>query len=362
MNNTNTINAETTLLSALERLNGLPGRAHMTLFVCDGKERVAGTLTDGDVRRALLRGLTLASPVAEACCRSFRRIAPCDSPREVIDKLRECRSKGITLVPVVDDETRLLRILDLTVTPTQLPLKAVLMAGGKGERLRPQTLTTPKPLLKIEGKAIIDYNIEALAACGISDVTVCTRYLADQLDEHFREPFGPGMIRVRCVREAEPLGTIGAVALTGAAAEDGETLVMNSDLLTTISYEELYLRHLDTGADVTIAVVPFQVSVPFAILSIDPDDPGRVTALEEKPTYSHYANAGIYIFNNEVLRRLRPDRRTDATDLIAEAIAGGARVSYYTIKGTWLDVGSQTDFRQASELMRHHRAMDKSGL
>lgn len=334
----------------------------MTLFVCDGAGRVAGTLTDGDVRRALLRGLSLESPVAEACCRDFRRISPCDSPREVIDKLRECRSKGITLVPVVDGDMKLLRILDLTVTPTQLPLRAVLMAGGKGERLRPQTLTTPKPLLKIEGKAIIDYNIEALASNGISDVTVCTRYLAEQLEEHFREPFGECAIRVRCVREAEPLGTIGAVALTDVASADGETLVMNSDLLTTISYEELYLRHLDSGADITIAVVPFQVSVPFAILSFDPDDAERVTALEEKPTYSHYANAGIYIFNNEILRRLRADRRTDATDLIAEAISSGARVCHYTIKGTWIDVGSQTDFRQAAELMRHHRAMDRSGL
>lgn len=352
----NTITSRSSILKALEALNRLPDRAHMTLFVLDEDGRLAGTLTDGDVRRGLLRGLTLETPAAEACCRGFRSISPSMDARKRVELLRECRSRGITLVPELDDSGMLLRIIDLTETTTLLPLRAVLMAGGKGERLRPQTLTTPKPLLRIAGKAIIDYNVEALAACGIRDITVCTRYLAEQIEEHFSKPFGPGKIDVKCVREGEPMGTIGAVSLTDVAREEGETIVMNSDLLTTISYEDMYLRHIDTGADVTIAVVPFQVSVPFAILSFAPDDPERVTALEEKPTYSHYANAGIYIFNNSVLRRLGGGR-TDAPELIAGAIADGARVTYYTVKGTWIDVGSPTDFRQAAELMRHHLAM-----
>lgn len=353
----NTIDNKCTLIEALAMLNCLPDRAHMTLFVVTESGRLEGTLTDGDIRRGLLRGLTLEAPVREACCRTYRRIAPETTARGPVELLRECRSRGITLVPEVDGEGRLLRIIDLTATSTELPLRAVLMAGGKGERLRPRTLTTPKPLLEIEGKAIIDYNVEALTACGIRDITVCTRYLAEQIEAHFDAPFGASGVQVKCVRETEPLGTIGAVALTDAAQGPGETLVMNSDLLTTISYEDMYLRHLDSGADVTIAVVPFQVSVPFAILSFDPEDPERVTALEEKPTYSHYANAGIYIFNNEILRTLRRGERTDAPELIGRAIAAGARVTYYTIKGTWIDVGSPTDFRQAAELMRHHLAM-----
>ncbi len=354
---TNTIAETATLTDALGRLNLLTDRAHMTLFVLDGMH-VKGTLTDGDIRRSILRGLNLESTVSEACCRQFRHLSPSDSPRRRIEILRECREKGISLVPEIDGEGALMRIVDLTATHTLLPLKAVLMAGGKGERLRPLTLDTPKPLLQIEGKAIIDYNIEALAAAGIRDITVCTRYLAEQIEAHFASPFGPGALRVKCVREREPLGTIGAVALTTVALDEGDTLVMNSDLLTSISYEDMYLRHLDSHADITIATVPFQVSVPFAILSFDRDDPERVVALEEKPTYSHYANAGIYIFNNRILRRLAPGMRKDATELIEEAIADGARVCHYTIKGTWIDVGSPTDFRQASELMRHHRAMD----
>lgn len=342
------IPASATLVEALRRLNALPGRA-MTLFVTDDENgRVTGTLTDGDIRRAIIRGMSLDGHAGDAACRSFRFL-PEGTPD--VEALRHFRMDGITLIPVLDKDGCAVRIIDLNRTHTELPLRAILMAGGKGERLRPMTLNTPKPLLEIEGKAIIDYNVEALAACGITDITVCTRYLAEQIDSHFATPVAG--VDVKCVREKIPLGTIGAATLTGTPAE-GETLVMNSDLLTTISFEEMYLRHKDSSADITIGVIPYQVSVPFAILSLDGEN---VTGIEEKPSYSYYANAGIYIFSNKILRMLRPGVRTDATDLIAEAIAAGHKTTYYPIKGTWIDVGSPADFRQASELMRHHRAM-----
>lgn len=348
------ISTDATLLDALARLNALSGGA-MTLFAVDAQGRVEGTVTDGDIRRALLAGARLDSPVSEACRRSFRSVR-----KAAIDPadLRRFRTEGISLVPVLDDDRHLVEVIDLSRCRTRLPLRAVLMAGGKGERLRPATLTTPKPLLQIEGKAIIDYNIEALAACGISDITVTTRYLAEQIAEHFENPVAG--VSVRCVCEDKPLGTIGAVTLTDAVNNPGDTLVMNSDLLTTISFEEMYIRHRDLSADVTIAAVPYQVSVPFAILTLSSDKPEEVTAIEEKPSYSYYANAGIYIFSHRALSLLPRDRRTDATDLIAMAIAAGLKVTYYPISGTWIDVGSPVDFRQAAELMRHHNSMAKS--
>ena len=210
------------------------------------------------------------------------------------------------------------------------------------------TLTTPKPLLKIEGKAIIDYNIEALAECGVSDITVTTRYLAEQIHEHFRLPVAG--VQVKCVTEDKPLGTIGSAALVRVEG-DGNTLVMNSDLLTTVSFEEMYLRHIREDADITVAVIPYQVSVPFAIITTDGP---QITGIEEKPAYSYFANAGIYIFANRLLRSLPTDRRTDATDLIADTIAAGGKVVYSPVNGTWLDVGSPADFEQASQLMRHY--------
>lgn len=345
----NLINEQSTLLQALALLNSLPASA-MTLFVTDSRGAVTGSLTDGDIRRALIAGKGLDSPAGDAACRSFRALRGDESDVELI---RECRRAGIKLLPRLNADGTPAEIVDLSLTRSRLPLSAILMAGGKGERLRPMTLTTPKPLLTIEGKAIIDYNIEALAAVGVRDITVTTRYLAEQLDEHFaREVAG---VKVRTVREDTPLGTIGSARLADIPAE-GNTLVMNSDLITTISFEELYLKHRDSGADATVAVIPYQVSVPYAILTLDGE---RVTGIAEKPSYSYYANAGIYIFRNPLLRGLQPGRRTDATDLIDEIIASGGNVAYYPIKGTWIDVGSPTDFRQAAELMRHHNNLSR---
>lgn len=344
----NIISDKASLLEALEMLNSLPGSA-MTLFITDDADRLVGTLTDGDIRRSLLRGTPLDAPVAEAAHRSFKALRAGDG--DEVDTLRTFRESGIKLVPRLDAEEHIVEIIDLNNTRTRLPLRAILMAGGKGERLRPLTLTCPKPLLKIEGKAIIDYNIEALAASGISDIYVTTRYLADMIAAHFATPVAG--VQVKCVEEKSPLGTIGSATLIDLPA-DGDTLVMNSDLLTTISFEELYLKHRDSHADITIAVVPYQVAVPYAILTLDGN---RVTGLAEKPLYSYYANAGIYIFANRILRTLTPDTRTDATDLIERTIAAGGKVAYYPIKGTWIDVGSPTDFHQAAELMRHHNIL-----
>lgn len=342
------ISHRATLLDALCKLNKLPGR-EMTLFVIDEADRVAGTLTDGDIRRGLTSGLQLGDEVSRACNTSFKALRGGDE--DEVAMLRRCRDNGITLLPELDPEGHITGIINLNKTYTRLPLSAVLMAGGKGERLRPMTLTVPKPLLEIDGKAIIDYNIEALARCGIRDITVTTRYLADKIAAHFAVPVAG--VDVRCVEESMPLGTVGALSLIDRKPE-GDTLVMNSDLLTTLSFEDLYLRHKAEGADVTIAVIPYQISVPYAILTTDGN---AVTGLQEKPSYSYYANAGIYIFSNRLLDTLEKNVRIDATDFIENAIASGCRVTYFPINGTWIDVGSPVDFKHAGELMRHHRAM-----
>ena len=339
------IHRDASLLDALRKLNELSGST-MTLFAVDADGHVTGSVTDGDIRRALIGGCTPASAVAEAERRDFSCVR---GPEPDVEELRRLRLKGIRLVPRLDAEGRIAGIIDLNVTPTVLPLRAMLMAGGKGERLRPMTLTVPKPLLEIDGKAIIDYNIEALAAAGIRDVTVSTAYLADAIDAHFAQPVAG--VRVKTVRETHPLGTIGSASLV-EWPEEGDTIVMNSDLLTTVSFEEMYLHHHAERADITIAAIPYAVSVPYAILTTDG---ARVTGIEEKPSYSYYANAGIYIIKNTLLRAIPAGERIDATDFIEQAIAAGRRVTYCPIRGTWIDVGSPTDFRQATELMRLSR-------
>ncbi len=343
------IKENATLLEALHQLNLLSGK-QMVLLVTNECDVMTGTLTDGDVRRALLGGVSLNAQVKEAMHRNFKAI----KTKEVdVVMMRNCRINGVGILPHLNDDGTIKTVYDLTKTKAVLPLSAILMAGGKGERLRPLTLNTPKPLLEIGGKAIIDYNIEALASVGIDDITVTTRYLADQIHAHFSTPVAG--VNVKCVTETLPLGTIGAASLV-SRSEEGNTLVMNSDLLTTISFEEMYMRHIEEQADVTIAAIPYVVSVPYAILTTDG---AQVKGIEEKPSYSYYANAGIYIFSNKLLNTVPSDSRTDATDLIEQAINNGLKVVYYPINGTWIDVGSPNDFKQAQDLMRHHNDLIK---
>ncbi len=340
------ISKKLTLIEALRRLNDLSGK-NMTLFVTDADGKVEGTLTDGDIRRALVSGASLESSVDKVMHRSFRFI---QGFRADVNLIREFRNNGITLIPWLDECGRLKKIINLDHNHTILPLSAILMAGGKGERLRPLTLNTPKPLLKIGDKPIIDYNVEALVRSGITDITVTTRYLSEKIHEHFKEPIAG--VKIKCVKEEDACGTIGAASLVPLPSE-GYTLVMNSDLLTTISFEDMYLHHLANKADITIAAIPYQVSVPFAILTSDNKRPDRVTGLEEKPSYSYFANAGIYIFPNRVLRSIPTVGRTDATDLIEQSIREGLAVTQFPLNGTWIDVGSPADFRQANELIKY---------
>lgn len=340
------ITADAQLIKALAALNNLSGDI-MTLIVVDNNGVMVGTLTDGDVRRALLRGVSLEAPVSEVMHTTFRSLKAGEND---VAALREMRLNGIELVPELDSDGHIVRLLEISGNKSRLPLQAVLMAGGRGERLRPLTDSLPKPLLPIDGKAIIDYNIAALAAAGINDITVTTRYLAHKIAEHFEQPVEGVM--VKCIVEEKPLGTIGALSLITGREPGGDTLVMNSDLLTTISLEEMYLTHAQRNADITIGVIPYTVSVPYAILNTDNE---TVTGIEEKPTYSHYANAGIYIISNRLLDNLIPGQHLDATDFIETAINNGNKVTYYPINGTWIDVGSPADFAQAQELMKHLR-------
>ena len=344
----NIILSTSTIIEALRKLNELSGK-EMTLFVVDEANVMLGTVTDGDIRRALLHGCELASSITEAMHQNFKALAAGDID---VAKIKDYRNRGIKLIPVIDDSGRLTSTINLDTCITKLPLSAILMAGGKGERLRPLTLDTPKPLLPIGGRAIIDYNISALHQCGIEDITVTTNYLAEKIVGHFAGT------TVKCIKEPTFLGTIGSAALADIPS-NGCTIVMNSDLLTTISYEDMYLHHVSVGADITIAAIPYQVSVPFAILSVNPEDQSLIDGLTEKPSYSYFANAGIYIFPNELLKSLPLNQRTDAPDLIEQAIHDGMKVSYFPINGTWIDIGSPSDFKQANELMKTIKGFNK---
>ena len=335
-----TIHIHASVRDALIAINRLSGES-MTLFVIDSQGKMHGTVTDGDIRRALISGAELHEPVEHVMHTKFLAARPGD---DLWLKMAEGRRRNIALLPVLREEI-ITKVIDLRKMKTALPIDAVLMAGGKGERLRPLTENTPKPLLPVGGKAIIDYNVDELERCGVENIFITVNYLADKIETHFAER--EGQANVTCIREPRRLGTMGSLAFVDGLTND-DILLMNSDLLTTINFEAFYLHHRRHDDGITMAAVPYTVSVPFAIMHMTKD---HVTGLEEKPTYNYFANAGVYLIKRSLLGRIVKGEYLDAPDFISSYISEGGMVGCYPIEGTWIDIGSPDDYRYANELM-----------
>lgn len=221
------------------------------------------------------------------------------------------------------------------------------MAGGKGERLRPLTEKTPKPLLEVGGKCIIDHNIDRLISYGVEHINVTVNYLAEQLEEHFAAPRNG--VQVRTFREPKFLGTIGSIKFVDTFYND-TILVMNSDLFTNIDYEDFFLHFQQNDAEMSVAAVPYNISIELGILDLD----GRnIKGLLEKPKYNYYANAGIYLIKKRALAEIPEDTFFHATHLVEKLIAQGKKVIRYPLNGTWIDIGTPQEYQKAKDLVKH---------
>lgn len=337
------IRDNSSIIDALKLLNELH-TVSMTLFVIDKDNRMIGTLTDGDVRRSLIKGVNPESSVLEVMNREFQFVSDIVN----IQYLRTLKSKGISLIPVLDSNNHIVEVIDFTKYLSALPVDAVLMAGGKGERLRPLTLDTPKPLLKMGDKAIIDRNIDRLIDFGFKNISVTINYLKEKLIDHYTLPQKHG-IKVNCVEEKIFLGTIGALKLVKEFRND-TILVMNSDLLTDIDYEDFYLHFKEHDAMMSAAAVPYTISVPYGIFNLD----GRnIQGVAEKPVYNLYANAGIYLIKKEALKYIPEEQVFNATDLIETLVSDYQKVIRYPLTGLWIDIGTPEEYRKAQELIKH---------
>ena len=339
-----TISQNKTLIEALSIINSLVPDP-LVLFVLDDEGRMVGTLTDGDSRRALIAGASVNDCIEKVMHRDFNfmRANAIDDVKE-IKRQKEMKMK---LVPVLDQDMHIVDIINLEKYATRLPIDAVLMAGGKGERLRPLTEKTPKPLLPVGGKAIIDHNIDRLITNGVKHINVTVNYLGEQLEAHFSKPRGE--VKVQTVREPKFLGTIGSIKFVKKFYND-TILVMNSDLFTNIDYEDFYLHFKEHGADMSVAAVPYNISIPFGILDLE----GRnIKGLLEKPQYNYYANAGIYLIRRSALEEIPQDEFFNATDLVEKLIAKGKLVIRYPLNGTWIDIGTPQEYQKAEDLVKH---------
>lgn len=339
-----TIFEQESILDALGRLDKITNES-LTLFVLDSNERMVGTLTDGDIRRYLVAGGYLSDECNKAMHTSFSFIT--EGVANSVALLRDLKSRDITLVPSLDTNGHIVNIYDLTNYKSHLPIDAVLMAGGKGERLRPLTEKTPKPLVKVGNKAIIDYNIERLISYGIKHINVTVNYLREQLEEHFSSPINN--IKVNCIREPYFLGTIGSIQFVKEFYND-TILVMNSDLFTNIDYEDFYMHFKEHDADMSVAAIPYTISIPYGIFKLE----GRnIQGIKEKPVYNYYANAGIYLIKKTALKYIPENKFYNATDLIEELVKQQMKVIRFPITGYWIDIGQHSELKKAEELVKH---------
>ena len=338
------IDENETLLDALKAINMLGKNDAFTLFVINTKNAVVGTLTDGDVRRSLINGDTLETKVGKIAYRNFTYLK---AGAYNICQIHMAKEKGIDLLPVLNEEMQIVDVVNLKKQKSYLPVDAVLMAGGKGERLRPLTEKTPKPLLKVGDKCIIDYNIDRLISYGVRHLSVTVNYLKEQLEEHFAET--RGNVQVTTVCEPNFLGTIGSIKFVENFYND-TVLLMNSDLFTNIDYEDFFLHFREHNADMSIAAVPYTISVPYGIFELE----GReVRGVLEKPTYNYYANAGIYLIKRELLDLIPEGEFFNATDFMDTLMKNGYKVIRFPLNGTWIDIGTPQEYQKAKELVKH---------
>lgn len=322
---------------ALLALNELSQDA--ILFVVDKDDKLIGALTDGDVRRGLLKGFTIDSVINEIIQDNPRYITKGENN---LNKIIEYREGDFRIVPIVDENHKVVNVINFRNIKSYLPIDTVIMAGGKGQRLQPLTITTPKPLLKVGDKAIIEHNLDRLALFGIDDFWISVKYLGEQIENHF----GDGKeknVKIEYVWENEPLGTIGAVSQINNFEHD-YVLVTNSDLLTNIDYEQFFLEFIKQDADLAVLTIPYQVNVPYAVLETNN---GNVKSFKEKPTYTYYSNGGIYLLKKEMLEFIPKNTFFNATDLMEELIKNNLKVISFPFSGYWLDVGKHEDFEKA---------------
>lgn len=333
-----------TIKEALAKLNDLGN--YLTLFVLNDSGVLVGTITDGDIRRSMLRGGGLDEAVERVMNRHFIFLHAENITIEEIQKIKE---RQLTLIPVLDHAGRILRLVNFAKVKTVLPIDAVIMAGGEGKRLRPMTNLTPKPMLKIGKKPIIEYNIDRLREYGVQNCFITIKYLGEQIQSYFGSGESKEM-KVEYVQEtAEPLGTIGSVSLINSFAHD-HILVMNSDLLTNIDLEDYFLEFLKSKADMAVATIPYQVKVPYAVLETEAN---FLVGLKEKPTYTYYSNAGIYFLKRCVLDMIPRGEHYNATDLMDQIINDGGKIMTYPLYCYWLDIGRPEDFQKAQEDVNH---------
>ncbi|HAF28028.1 MAG TPA: nucleotidyltransferase [Bacteroidales bacterium] len=316
----------------------------MILFVHNMSKEIVGSLTDGDVRRSLLQDKDVNKKVGLLCNRNFEY---CYSDEDYLN-FKKYRKKDIRILPILDRNKKLIDLIDLAIIRAKLPLECFIMAGGRGERLRPLTDSIPKPMLLLGNKPIIEHVVDKLVLFGIKKIYISIKYLGDQIVEFLGDGSRKG-ISIEYIREDQPLGTAGSLSLVKKFNTE-HILLMNSDLFTDANFEDLYLMTIQNKASLGVATIPYTTKVPYGVFKTNEH---TVVGLKEKPIYTNYANAGIYIISTDVLDRIPHNCFYNITDLIEQLISENKTIIHDPIISYWIDIGQHQDYLNAQEIVKH---------
>lgn len=325
-----------------EALRVIEGGAQSIAFVCDGNKRVVGSLTDGDVRRALLAGVTLDSKCLRTSMNPNFAFARKGTGRaEVLDIMR---ARDIGQLPILDEQSRLcgLHTVGQMIAQGSRPNWALILAGGLGTRLAPLTTSIPKPMVLVAGRPILERLILHLMSHGIKNFYLAVNHLAHVVEDYFKDGSHLGC-RIEYLREAVPLGTGGSLSLIEEIPAD-PLLVVNGDLLTQCDIGQLLNFHSAGGYLATLTVRPHTVQVPFGVAEVDGD---RLVSLAEKPSIHMLINAGVYVLSPDAIGLVPKGIGEPITELFDRCLCRGMPVGVYALEHEWLDVGRPEDLQRA---------------
>lgn len=343
-----TISSTSTIRQALFMLDQI-GVTGTVLFVIDDNNLLLGTLTDGDIRRGLLKDADINTLAIKVANPNFIYATQTSQEDDISSKVAICKQSKIRFLPVLGTNKTLINIIDIQSYLGFLPLHAIIMAGGRGQRLLPLTASLPKPMLNVGEKPIIEHNIDRLIKFGIENISISINYLGHIISNYFGDGKTKG-INIDYIQETTPLGTMGSTTLKINYNKD-YILLMNSDLLTNIDFNDFYNEFINNNADLSIASIPYHSDIPYAVFELT--NGNNVKSFKEKPRYTYYANAGIYLFKKELLSLIPKGQYFDATDFIQLLIDKRLKVTTYPILGYWLDIGRMNDFVKAQEDIKH---------
>jgi len=310
-------------------------------LIVDDNNILLGTVTDGDIRRGILRGFSLEESIDKIMNRK-PVVSDSSQSRELILDLM--RDKGIYQVPIVDEKgclTGLEVVEDFLVKRTQESW-VVLMAGGLGTRLRPITDNCPKPMLEVGGRPILETILQSFIEYGFRQFYISVNYMGEVIEDYFGDGTRWG-VKIRYIREDKRLGTAGALSLLPERPEN-PLVVMNADVLTKINFQHLLNFHTEHAAIATMCVREYDFQVPYGVAMVDHH---RLVSIEEKPVHSFFVNAGIYVLNAEVLDMIPHDTFCDMPSVLEELLHQKQETAVFPIREYWLDLGQRDDFLRA---------------